>query len=79
MACKDCSVGKFNNVEGRSNCEKCDVGKFNNLEGDQTVKIVMPANSIWKVNRTKQLLVKIAVSVNTLAMINRLYKLRCQI
>ena len=27
LACKDCSVGKFSNVEGQANCKDCGVGK----------------------------------------------------
>ena len=36
VACKNCGVGKFNDLEGQSDeavaCKNCSVGKFNNLE-----------------------------------------------
>ena len=41
VACKNCGVGKFNDLEGQSDevaCKDCDIGKFNNLEGQSACK-----------------------------------------
>ena len=70
VACKNCSLGKFNDLEGQSNCKNCGVGKFNDLEGDEAVacKIAVGKFNVWKVS----VLVKTAVLANlTMQKVNR--------
>ena len=50
VSCKNCGVGKFNNLEGQSDeavaCKDCGVGKFNNVKGNPNCK----ASGVGKLN-----------------------------
>ena len=51
VACKDCGVGKFNNLEGQANCCKdCGVGKFNNLGGQSDEAVACKDCGVGKFN-----------------------------
>merc|ERR1712178_439299 len=43
--CKDCGIGKFNDLEGQLNCKDCGQGKFNDLQGQSDESV---ACQVWQ-------------------------------